>query len=113
MTGWHRWDGPDLLLDVRVQPRAARDAFALEDDRLRIRTTAPPVDGAANEHLCRWLAKEFGVAPSRVSLVRGTTSREKSFRIAAPVKLPTVLAQSLARPAPAAAGATDVRTRTR
>lgn len=100
MTGWHRWDGADLLLDVRVQPRAARDAFALEAGRLRVRTTAPPVDGAANEHLCRWLAKEFGVAPSRVSLVRGATSREKSFRIAAPARVPAALERELAAPAP-------------
>lgn len=112
MSRWHRWDGADLLLDVRVQPRAARDAFALEDDRLRVRTTAPPVDNAANEHLCRWLAKEFGVAPSRVSLVRGATAREKTFRIAAPTRLPDVLAAALARPE-AVGGTVDARSRPR
>lgn len=112
MSGWHRWDGADLLLDVRVQPRAAHDAFALEAGRLRLRTTAPPVDGAANEHLCRWLAKQFGVAPSRVRLVRGAASRAKSFRIAAPARLPHALASELAAHAPSA-GSPDGRPRPR
>lgn len=112
MASWHRWDGADLLLDVRVQPRAARDAFALEADRLRVRTTAPPVENAANEHLRRWLAQEFGVAPSRVSLVRGVASREKTFRIAAPTRVPDALGAALARPAPAG-GSVDARSRPR
>jgi uncharacterized protein (TIGR00251 family) len=111
MTDWHRWDGTDLLLEVRVQPRASRDAFVLEDGRLRVRTTAPPVEGAANEHLCRWLAREFGVAPSRVHLVRGAASREKSFRITAPVRVPAPLASALALPADT--GTIDVRSRSR
>lgn len=94
-VSWARWDGPDLVLQVRVQPRAARDAFAPEADRLRVRITAPPVDGAANDHLVRWLAAEFGVAASRVELIRGATGREKLLRIASPARIPSALAQAL------------------
>jgi hypothetical protein len=97
MTGWHRWDGADLVLTVRVQPRASRDALVLEDTRLKVRITAPPVDGAANAHLLRYLAGRFGVAPSRTELVRGTTGREKTVRIQAPSELPTELAEQLSR----------------
>jgi len=98
MTGWHRWDGADLVLTVRVQPRASRDELRLEGTRLRARITAPPVDGAANAHLLRFLADEFDVAPSRVALVRGTTGREKVLRITAPKTLPDALAAALKRP---------------
>ena len=49
---WARWEGPDLVLQIRVQPRAARDAFVPEDERLRVRITAPPVDGAAKVADC-------------------------------------------------------------
>ena len=97
MTDWHRWDGADLVLTVRVQPRASRDELLLDGTRLRARITAPPVDGAANAYLLRFLATQFGVAPSRAVLVRGTTGREKVVRIAAPKTLPAALADRLTR----------------
>ena len=97
MSGWHRWDGADLVLTLRVQPRASRDALSAEGDRLRVRITAPPVDGAANAHLLRYLASEFGVAPSRTTLVRGASGRDKVVRIAAPQTLPAALADRLRR----------------
>jgi uncharacterized protein len=97
MSDWHRWDGRDLVLTVRVQPRASRDELLLDGTRLKVRITAPPVDGAANAHLLRFLATEFGVAPSRTELVRGAAGRDKVVRIAAPNKLPEQLAACLAR----------------
>jgi uncharacterized protein (TIGR00251 family) len=97
MTEWHRWDGADLVLTLRVQPRASRDELRRDGARLKARITAPPVDGAANAHLLRFLAAEFGVAPSRVELVRGATGREKVVRISAPKQLPDALAADLAR----------------
>ncbi|MEI8297314.1 MAG: DUF167 family protein [Pseudomonadota bacterium] len=95
MTGWHRWEGADLVLTLRVQPRASRDALVLETTRLKVRITAPPVDGAANAYLLRYLAGRFGVAPSRTELVRGMTGREKTVRIRAPSELPAELAEQL------------------
>jgi uncharacterized protein len=57
---------------VRVQPRGARDEIAGErDGRLLVRLTAPPVEGRANEALCRLLAKRLGVGRTRVTVVRG------------------------------------------
>jgi len=97
MTAWYRWDGDDLVLTLRVQPRAARDELRLETTRLRARITAPPVDGAANAHLLRFLAAQFGVAPSRTELIRGAASREKVVRITAPKTLPDALAATLKR----------------
>jgi uncharacterized protein len=46
-----------------------------------IRVTAPPVDGKANEALCRLVAKKAGVAPSRVTVVRGHTARDKTLDV--------------------------------
>lgn len=98
MPDWCRADGPDLVLTLRVQPRASRDEFRLEAGRLRVRITAPPVEGAANTHLLRFLAAAFGVAPSRAQLVRGATGREKVVRIASPTRVPDVLASCLSPP---------------
>jgi uncharacterized protein len=51
------------------------------DDVVVIRVTAPPVDGKANEALCRLVAKKAGVAPSRVTIARGHTAREKTLEV--------------------------------
>lgn len=88
MGWWHR-DGSDLILQIRVQPRASRDAIAgVLGDCLKVRLAAPPVEGKANEHLIAWLARLFGVPKSRVVLERGETSKRKQIRICAPKKLP-------------------------
>jgi len=83
------WDGADLILQLRAQPRAGRDEWAgLQDDRFRVRITAPPVDGQANTRLREFLATLFGVAKSQVTLLAGETGRDKRWRIAAPKRLP-------------------------
>lgn len=86
-----RWQDGDLLLAVRVVPRASADAVVPEDDCLKVRLTAPPVEGKANAHLCKVLAKAFGVPKSRVTVERGATSRVKQVRIALPERLPEFL----------------------
>jgi uncharacterized protein (TIGR00251 family) len=86
---WYRWDGSDLLLSLRVQPRSKRDQFVEpHGDHYKARITAPPVEGKANEHLLKFLAKGFGVKKSQVSMQSGQTSRNKIFRIESPTKFP-------------------------
>jgi uncharacterized protein (TIGR00251 family) len=53
----------------------------LEDGSLKIRLTAPPVDGAANEALVKFLAGAFSVGRSQVEILSGHTSRDKRIRI--------------------------------
>ena len=67
-----------FTLRVRVQPRASREGLSGErDGALVVRLTAPPVEGAANEALSRFLGKALGVAPSAVRVVSGATGRNK------------------------------------
>ena len=71
-----------LLLAVRVHPRARRnEVVGWQDSVLRMHVTAAPHDGRANHAATGLLAKALGVAPSRVALVRGATTRDKLFRI--------------------------------
>ena len=51
------------------------------DGAVLIRVKAPPVDGKANDALCRLIAKRAGVAPSRVRVTRGPTAREKTVEV--------------------------------
>jgi uncharacterized protein (TIGR00251 family) len=91
-SGAHRWQGEDLFLEVRVQPRADRNEIAgLHDARLKIRITATPTDGKANAHLMEYLARQFKVPKSRVQIVAGHSGRNKRIRIHAPKRLPGTL----------------------
>ena len=69
-------------ISIRLQPRARRDEVVGERaGAVVIRVTAPPVDGKANAALCAFVARAAGVPPSRVSVVRGQTSRDKIVRV--------------------------------
>ena len=70
------------VISVKIQPRASKnEIIRREDGGLKIRLTAPPVDGAANEALVKFLAHKLGVAKSSVEIVSGQTSRDKTIRI--------------------------------
>ena len=87
--GFYQWEGDDLLISIRVQPKSSRDEIiGAYDDALKIRITAAPVDGKANSHLVKYLARTFGVAKSRVELISGDNSRNKRVRIQSPATLP-------------------------
>jgi uncharacterized protein (TIGR00251 family) len=73
---------PRGTVKVRLQPRAARDEIVGERaGALVVRLTAPPVEGRANEALCRLIARRLGVARSRVTLLRGARSRDKLVQV--------------------------------
>jgi hypothetical protein len=73
---------PAATIKVRVQPRASRDEImGYRGDALRVRVTAPPERGRANEAVIALLADALDVAKSRINIVRGTASREKLVMI--------------------------------
>jgi len=82
MSQWYRRDGDDLILFLRIQPRAGKDAFGeVLDGYRKLRIKAPPVEGKANEYLVRFLAKRLGVARSAIRIEQGQTGRNKRIRI--------------------------------
>lgn len=92
MNAWYQWQNDNLLLNCRVQPRASADEFAeVLDDAIKVRITAPPVDGKANAHLIKFLASAFGVPRSQVSILRGESSRQKRVEIRQPRQLPPTI----------------------
>ncbi|MVW74331.1 DUF167 domain-containing protein [Pseudomonas xionganensis] len=96
---FYRWDGADLILDCHLQPKASKDEVAgLHGERLKIRLTAPPVEGKANAQLLAFLATCFAVSKSQVSLESGQQSRQKRVRIRQPQQLPAELGIELGRP---------------
>ena len=82
-------------LAVRVTPNAKKSEFAgwTADEKgrpvLLVKLNAPPVDGKANTELIRFLAEALGCPKSQVTLLRGTSSRQKT------VELPAVVMERL------------------
>ena len=72
---------PGAELAVRVTPKAARNAVEAGDGELRVWVTTVPEDGKANKAVVKLLADALGVAKSRLTLLRGATSRDKVFRL--------------------------------
>jgi uncharacterized protein (TIGR00251 family) len=81
----YRWQGEDLILRCQLQPKAASDEIAgLYGDRLKVRITAPPVDGQANDHLLKWFSKLFKVPKGDIAIVQGELGRQKTVLIRSP-----------------------------
>jgi uncharacterized protein len=79
---WLSAAGADLVLSLHIQPGAKKtEVVGLHGEALKLRLSAPPVDGKANEALIAFVADILGVAKARVSLVSGASSRAKRLRV--------------------------------
>lgn len=70
-------------ITVRVTPRMAKNEITeiLNDGTVKIRLTAPPVDGKANQCLTEFLSEVFGVKPAKIEIISGFTGRDKIVSI--------------------------------
>jgi uncharacterized protein len=67
-----------VLLTIHAQPNASRSTYVgLHGDALKIRVASPPIDGAANEALCRFLSDHLAVSMSQVIIRAGHGARRK------------------------------------
>lgn len=71
----------DGELAVRVTPKASRNRITVEEGQVRVYVTTLPEDGKANLAVQKLLSKALGIAKSRLTLLRGQTSRDKVFRV--------------------------------
>ena len=65
----------------RLGHKASRDRIVVEEGQIRVYVTTVPEDGKANAAVQKILAKALGIPKSRLTLIRGQTSRDKVFRI--------------------------------
>ena len=72
----------ETLIKIYLQPKSSKNEIVGPyRDGIKVKVTAPPIEGKANEALVRFLAKEFGISSSQIELVRGHHSQEKILRI--------------------------------
>jgi uncharacterized protein (TIGR00251 family) len=72
-----------VIFRIRVVPRASRsEVGGIQGDALKLRITAPPVEGKANEECIRLLAETLGVKKGQVTIIAGHASRTKTVVVA-------------------------------
>ena len=77
-----RETGAGAVFRVRVVPRASRSGIAgVQDDALKLRIMAPPVEGKANDECIRLLAELLGVKRGQVTIIAGHASRTKTVAV--------------------------------
>lgn len=72
-----------ITIEVKVEPRSSRRQITgiMDDTILKVKLTAPPVDGSANEQLIALIAEVTGVKKSQIQIVRGLSSKRKLVEI--------------------------------
>jgi len=78
-----------ITIEVKVEPRSSKRQITgiMDGTILKVKLTAPPVDGSANEQLIELLAEATGVKKSLIKIVRGLSSKRKVVEIAGVEKL--------------------------
>jgi hypothetical protein len=72
----------ETILKVYLQPKSSKnEVVGRYRDGIKVKVTAPPIDGKANKALIQFLSKELGIPPSQVEIIRGHHSREKTLSI--------------------------------
>jgi len=67
-----------LNIQVQIQPRSSKDQIiGIHNGRLKIKISAPPVDGKANQNLIEFIAKALGVSKSKIEIVKGVLLSSK------------------------------------
>lgn len=85
----YRWVDDTLILCIAVQPRASKNALVgIHGQQIKVRLTAAPVEGKANQMLIKQLGQWFKVPVSRISITQGETSKRKIVHIKQPINLP-------------------------
>ena len=80
MTNLSHLAQPGTTIAIRVTPNARRAGVELVEGQVRVAVTETPEAGKATEAARTALAKAMGVAKTRLTLLRGATSRDKLFR---------------------------------
>ena len=72
----------DTIIKIYLQPKSSKnEVVGPFRDGIKVKVTAPPIEGKANEALIRLLAKELGISSSSIEILKGHHSREKTLRI--------------------------------
>ena len=70
-----------LIVRLKIVPNSSKNDIVLEDEFIKVKITAPPIENKANKALIEFLSKQFRVPKTSIKLVKGDTSKDKTLLI--------------------------------
>ncbi len=80
-----------ICIEIKVEPRSSKRGIAgVLGNKLKVKLTAPPVEGAANDQLVEVLAEAFGIKKAAIKIVRGQSSKTKVVELTGISRMPPI-----------------------
>ena len=70
-----------LIVKVKIVPNSSKNDIILEDEFIKIKVTAQPIENKANKALIEFLSKRFKIPKTNIEILKGDTSKEKTLLI--------------------------------
>lgn len=70
-----------IILRLRISPNASKNQFIFTDDMIKLKITAQPIENKANKAVIEYLSKLFKVPKTKITILKGDTSKEKTLLI--------------------------------
>lgn len=70
-----------LIIKIKIIPNSSKNDIILEDEFIKVKVTAQPVENKANKALIEFLSKRFKVPKTNIKILKGDTSKEKTLKI--------------------------------
>ena len=70
-----------IVLRLRISPNASKNQFIFTDDMIKLKITAQPIENKANKAVIEYLSKLFKVPKTKITILKGDTSKEKTLLI--------------------------------
>lgn len=70
-----------LLIKLKIVPNSSKNDIILEDEFIKVKITAQPIENKANKALIEFMSKTFKIPKTCIELVKGDTSKEKTIFI--------------------------------
>ncbi len=68
-----------ILVNIKIVPNSSKNDIVLEDEFVKVKITAQPVEGKANKALIEFLSKKFKIPKTSIEIVKGETNKEKTL----------------------------------
>lgn len=70
-----------LIIKIKIVPNSSKNDIILEDEFIKIKVTAQPIENKANKALIEFLSKNFKIPKSNIEILKGDTSKDKTLLI--------------------------------
>ena len=84
-----------ILVTLRIVPNSSKNEIIIEDEFIKVKVTAQPIENKANKALVEFLSKKFKIPKTKIEIIKGETSKDKTllFNISDKDKIDNIISQ--------------------